>query len=76
MDAREAQSHDTEELVNWLTEQALIYKLKFEQLKLAALTHLREYEQRYQEQIVKSLRKKAQALGFDLITTSSTQIVS
>lgn len=25
---REAQSHDTEELVSWLTEQALIYKLK------------------------------------------------
>lgn len=42
MDAREAQSHDTEELVNWLTEQALIYELKFEQLKLAALTHLRK----------------------------------
>ena len=39
---REAQSHDTEELVNWLTEQALIYELKFEQLELAALTHLRE----------------------------------
>lgn len=39
---REAQSHDTEELANWLTEQALIYELKFEQLKLAALTHLRE----------------------------------
>ena len=31
-----------EELVNLLTEQALIYELKFEQLKLAVLTHLRE----------------------------------
>jgi hypothetical protein len=34
------------------------------------------YEQRYQEQIVKGLRKKAQAMGFDLVATSSTQIVS
>ena len=33
------------------------------------------YEQRYQEQIVKSLRKKAQAMGFDLVATPSTQIV-
>jgi hypothetical protein len=35
-----------------------------------------DYEQRYQEQIVKSLRKKAQAMGFDLVATPSTQIVS
>ncbi|MBD2054893.1 IS110 family transposase [Oculatella sp. FACHB-28] len=34
------------------------------------------YEQRYQEQIVKGLRKKAQALGFDLVATPSAQIVS
>lgn len=34
------------------------------------------YEQRYQEQIVKSLRKKAQAMGFDLVATPSTQFVS
>ena len=34
------------------------------------------YEQRYQEQIVKGLRKKAQAMGFDLVATPSTQIVS
>ena len=34
------------------------------------------YEQRYQEQIVKGLRKKAQAMGFDLVATASTQIVS
>lgn len=34
------------------------------------------YEQRYQEQIVKGLRKKAQALGFDLVAASPTQIVS
>jgi transposase len=34
------------------------------------------YEQRYQEQIVKNLQKKAQALGFDLVATPSTQIVS
>jgi transposase len=34
------------------------------------------YEQRYQEQLVKGLRKKAQALGFDLVTIPSTQIVS
>jgi DNA-binding cell septation regulator SpoVG len=39
---REAQVSDATELANWLTEQALIYELKFEQLKLAALTHLRE----------------------------------
>jgi hypothetical protein len=29
-----------------------------------------------QEQIVKGLRKKAQAMGFDLVATPSTQIVS
>jgi transposase len=34
------------------------------------------YEQRYQAQIVKNLQKKAQALGFDLVTTPFTQIVS
>jgi transposase len=34
------------------------------------------YEQRYQEQIVKGLRKKAHAMGFDLVATPSTQIVS
>jgi transposase len=34
------------------------------------------YEQRYQEQIVKNLRKKAQSLGFELVTTASSQIVS
>jgi transposase len=34
------------------------------------------YEQRYQEQVVKGLRKKAQALGFKLVATPSTQIVS
>jgi transposase len=34
------------------------------------------YEQRYQEQIVKNLQKKAHALGFDLVATSSAQIVS
>jgi len=34
------------------------------------------YEQRYQQQIVKGLRKKAQALGFDLVAAPSTQIVS
>jgi TnpA family transposase len=39
---REARLSDVKELTNWLTEQALIYELKFEQLKLAALTHLRE----------------------------------
>lgn len=39
---RQAQVSDARELANWLTEQALIYELKFEQLKLAALTHLRE----------------------------------
>ena len=39
---REASINDAEELVNWLTEQALIYELKFEQLKLAAFAHLRE----------------------------------
>lgn len=30
------------------------------------------YEQRYQEQIVKGLRKKAQVLGFNLVATPST----
>ena len=39
---RESQVSDATELASWLTEQALIYELKFEQLKLAALTHLRE----------------------------------
>ena len=34
------------------------------------------YEQRYQEQLVKGLRKKAQSLGFDLVAASSSQIVS
>lgn len=34
------------------------------------------YEQRYQEQIIKGLRKKAQAMGFDLVATPSTPIVS
>ena len=34
------------------------------------------YEQRYQEQILKRLQKKAQTLGFELVATSSTQIVS
>ncbi len=34
------------------------------------------YEQRYQEQIVKGLRKKAQAMGFELVATPFTQIVS
>lgn len=39
---RQFQVSHARELANWLTEQALIYELKFEQLKLAALTHLRE----------------------------------
>jgi hypothetical protein len=35
------------------------------------------YEQHYQEQVVTSLKKKAQALGFDLVTQSSaTEMVS
>ncbi|WP_009632026.1 hypothetical protein [Synechocystis sp. PCC 7509] len=34
------------------------------------------YEQRYQEQILKHLQKKAQTLGFELVATPSTQIVS
>ncbi|MBW4541105.1 MAG: hypothetical protein KME43_18500 [Myxacorys chilensis ATA2-1-KO14] len=34
------------------------------------------YEQRYQEQMVKGLRKKAQALGFELVAAPSTQLVS
>lgn len=32
---------DAKELTNWLAEQALIYELKFEQLKLAAVARLR-----------------------------------
>ncbi|MBN3870129.1 Tn3 family transposase [Nostoc sp. JL33] len=39
---REATINDAEELVNWLTEQALIYELKFEQLESAAFDRLRE----------------------------------
>ena len=39
---REITVNDAEELVDWLTEQALIYELKFEQLKLAAASRLRE----------------------------------
>lgn len=39
---REATVNDASSLANWLTEQALIYELKFEQLKLASLNHLRE----------------------------------
>jgi len=39
---REATVDDASSLANWLTEQALIYELKFEQLKLASLNHLRE----------------------------------
>jgi transposase len=35
-----------------------------------------DYEQRYQKQVVKSLRKKAQVLRFDLVASSPTQIVS
>jgi hypothetical protein len=34
------------------------------------------YEQRYQEQIIKRLHKKAKAMGFDLVAAPSTQIVS
>lgn len=34
------------------------------------------YEQRYQEQILKGLQKKAQAMGFELVATPFTQIVS
>lgn len=34
------------------------------------------YEQRYQEQLVKALRRKAQVLGFDLVAASSPPIVS
>lgn len=37
---------------------------------------IRYYEQRYQEQILKRLQKQAQTLGFELVATSSTQIVS
>lgn len=39
---REATINDAQELTNWLTEQALIYELKFEQLESAAFEHLRE----------------------------------
>ncbi len=34
------------------------------------------YEQRYHEQIIKGLQKKAKAMGFALVATPSTQIVS
>jgi transposase len=34
------------------------------------------YEQRYQEQIAKGLRKKAQSFGFDLVAAPSTPIAS
>lgn len=39
---QEATLNDAQELTNWLVEQALIYELKFEQLKLAAIARLRE----------------------------------
>lgn len=39
---REANVNDAKELTNWLAEQALIYELKFEQLKLAAVARLRD----------------------------------
>lgn len=38
---RETKVSDAKELTNWLAEQALIYELKFEQLKLAAVARLR-----------------------------------
>ncbi len=38
---QETKVSDAKELTNWLAEQALIYELKFEQLKLAALARLR-----------------------------------
>ncbi len=39
---RETKVSDAEELSSWLAEQALIYELKFEQLKLAAESRLRD----------------------------------
>lgn len=39
---RAAKVSDARELINWLAEQALIYELKFEQLKVAAITRLRD----------------------------------
>ena len=39
---RKTKVSDAKELNNWLVEQALIYELKFEQLKLAAVARLRE----------------------------------
>lgn len=38
---QETKVSDAKELTNWLAEQALIYELKFEQLKLAAVARLR-----------------------------------
>jgi hypothetical protein len=40
---QETKVSDAFELTNWLAEQALIYELKFEQLKLAAVARLRNY---------------------------------
>lgn len=34
------------------------------------------YEQRYQQQIVKGLQRKAQAMGFNLVATSPAEIIS
>lgn len=39
---REASITDAQELTDWLTEQALIYELKYEQLESAAISRLRE----------------------------------
>jgi hypothetical protein len=39
---REASKEDALQLTDWLTEQALIYELKYEQLKSAAISRLRE----------------------------------
>ncbi len=39
---RAAKVSDARELINWLAEQALIYELKLEQLKVAAITRLRD----------------------------------
>ncbi len=39
---REASKKDALQLTDWLTEQALIYELKYEQLKSAAISRLRE----------------------------------
>ncbi|MBD2505642.1 Tn3 family transposase [Anabaena azotica] len=39
---RESNSKDVQELQEWLTQQALIYELKYEQLKLVAISRLRE----------------------------------